>query len=254
MKDWLLKTPVGARAYWAMRGGVRPRPIERAAELGELPESGVLQSKGQWAEVIARLRALGLPVYHDGPKNWDSLLALSAILRRTTRQARILDAGADVRAVILPWLARFGYTDLTGINLELGAPFTVGTIRYEHGDITKTRFAAEHFDAITCLSVIEHGVELAAYFREMARLLRPGGLLVTSTDYFDAPIDTAGMTAFGAPVRVFDRAGILAAVEEAARHGLTLTGPLDLACGERAVHWRRLGLEFTFVTLAMQKA
>ena len=36
----------------------------------------------------------------------------------------------------------------------------------------------ESFDAITCQSVIEHGVDLEAYFREMARILKKGGHLI----------------------------------------------------------------------------
>ena len=47
------------------------------------------------------------------------------------------------------------------------------------------------------------GVNLAAYFKEMARILKPGGLLITSTDYYDSPVDTRGQVAFGAPIHIF---------------------------------------------------
>ena len=50
---------------------------------------------------------------------------------------------------------------------QTGANADLDRIR---GDITKLRFDAGTFDAVTCLSVVEHGVDLDAYFREMSRI------------------------------------------------------------------------------------
>ena len=40
------------------------------------------------------------------------------------------------------------------------------------------------FDFITSLSVIEHGVNIQNYFKEMNRILKKDGILLTSTDYW----------------------------------------------------------------------
>ncbi len=106
---------------------------------------------------------------------------------------------------------------------------------------------------MTCLSVVEHGVDLEPYFAEMARITRPGGILITSTDYFDTPTDTRGQHAFGVPVHVFTRHEIEAALEMAARHGFSLVAPLDLCCDQRVVHWEQLDLHYTFVVFALRK-
>ncbi len=82
----------------------------------------------------------------------------------------------------------YGYRKLYGINLVFDRTFRRGPITYEYGDITQTDYAAESFDAITSLSVVEHGVNLEAYFREMWRILKPGGMLITSTDYWQTSI------------------------------------------------------------------
>ena len=129
-----------------------------------------------------------------------------------------------------------------------------GPIVYEPGDITRMRFPDALFDAVACLSVIEHGVDVDAYFREMARILKPGGLLVTSTDYFDQPTDTKGLSAYGVPIKIFTRAEIERAIEVAATHGLRLTGPVDLTCEQRVVRWERFGLGYSFVAFALLKA
>ncbi len=42
-------------------------------------------------------------------------------------------------------------------------------------------FADGSFDAITCLEVIEHVADERQTFRELARVLRPGGILILTT-------------------------------------------------------------------------
>jgi len=47
---------------------------------------------------------------------------------------------------------------------------------YEHDDVTRTTFMPNTSGAVACLSVVVHGVDLGAYCREAARLLKPGGI------------------------------------------------------------------------------
>lgn len=69
--------------------------------------------------------------------------------------------------------------------------------------MTRTSFAESYFDAVACMSVIEHGVPLEACLRKMHRVLKPGGLLITSADYYPKPIDTRGKIAHGAAIKIF---------------------------------------------------
>lgn len=232
---------------------LRYRAAATARPPASQTENTVLRHSADIERTVSALGAAGLPIHPDPVKNWDSLLAISAIARHTGPDARILDAGAMTYSMFLPSLYRLGYRDLTGINLVFPRAMRYGPIRYEPGDITATRFPDGHFDAIACLSVIEHHVDTDRYLNEMARILKPGGLLITSTDYFDPPVDTAGRTAYGAPVHIFTRPEIEAFRDAADARGLRLTGELDLTCAERVVHWRQLDLRYTFVLMTMRK-
>jgi glycosyltransferase involved in cell wall biosynthesis/SAM-dependent methyltransferase len=228
------------RALVARRG--RPMPLPTP-----VPPCDVLRDREQVEQSVAECRRLGLPLHHDRPKNWDALGAVSTIVNVLGTDVRVLDAGAARYSSVLPWLRMYGVRDLVGINLEFDRTTRHGPVRFEPGDITDTRFADSSFDAITCMSVIEHGVPLAAFVREAARVLRPGGLLVVSTDYDHEPPDTTGITAYGAPVQIFGPDDIRAFVDVAADAELTLMGALTLDHDERPVHWGRTGLDYTFI-------
>jgi SAM-dependent methyltransferase len=220
---------------------------------GPFLENGVLKTRAEWEAATENAKRLGVPRHRGPEKNWDHLAAVSTILTHTAPAARILDAGAEFYSNVLPALFLYGYRELYGINLAFTDPARRGPIRYQPGDITHAPFADGFFDAITCMSVIEHGVPLDAYFREMHRLLKPGGLLITSTDYFPTPIDTRGMTAHGSPIKIFPKAELESAIALAHSLGFQLTSSLDLECSEKPVRWEEYGLDYTFVIFTLRK-
>ena len=243
----LLWTRVAVQGRWRRWRGVvpaRPRPV---------PPTEVLRTGADWVAAVEECRRLRLPLHPDRPKNWDSLGAVATILASCGPDAAVLDAGAARYSPVLPWLRLYGLTDLVGVNLEFGAETRHGPVRFRHGDITATDLADASLDAVTCLSVIEHGVPVPAFLAEAARLLRPGGLLVVSTDYDQQPPDTRGLTAYGVPVHVFSPAEIRDLVGVAAGCGLRLRGELRLDHPERPLHWARTGLDFTYVRLTFER-
>ncbi|WP_337063138.1 glycosyltransferase [Kineococcus sp. G2] len=261
-------------ALWA-RVGVQRRAGEllAARELGApparrpvpsgVPRTGVLQDAAEVADAVAQTKRLRLPAHPDAPKNWDALGAVAAVLTLAddgSRAARVLDAGSARYSPVLPWLRLYGFGAergaLAGINLEFGAPVHRDGVEFRHGDVTDTGLPDGSLDAVTCLSVIEHGVPVPAFLAECARVLRPGGVLCVSTDYDADPPDTTGITAYGAPVRIFSPAGVRELVAQADRVGLELVGELTddvLAHPERPVHWARTGLDYTFVLLTFRR-
>jgi SAM-dependent methyltransferase len=198
-------------------------------------------------------RELRLPLHRAEKKNWDHLAAVHAIVGTYPKSAVVLDAGAEFYSNVLPALFVYGYEHLYGMNLSFTDPARRGPIRYLPGDITQTDFPNSFFDAITCMSVIEHGVSLPAYFQEMFRLLKPGGILITSTDYYSDPIDTMNQVAHGAPVKIFSRHEVEEMLSIALECGFEPTSPIDLSCTGRPIRWDLYNLEYTFLIFTLRK-
>lgn len=229
-------------------GRVAARPMPSS-----VAPTGVLGSRQEWERAVTEVRRLRLPLHPDQPKNWDASGAVRTVLEHAGRDARVLDAGSSRYSPVLAWLRLYGLRDLLGINLEFGREFRRDGVTYRHGDVTATGLPDASTDAVTCLSVIEHGVALRPFFTETARVLRPGGVLSVSTDYAREPPDTSGLRAYGVPVRVFSRADLRAMLEIADEVGFDLIGELDPEHLESPVHWRRMGLRFTFALLGLRR-
>jgi SAM-dependent methyltransferase len=203
------------------------------------------------AEVMAMAR--GWPFHPERTKNWDNFLAVYHAIR--AERGPVLDAGAcrdpKSASVFLPTLALHDFTDLHGINLDEGAPVSVGGATYQYGDITSIPFPDQHFAFIACLSTIEHGVDWRAFYASCARVLRRGGELFVSFDYWKDPVDTGGQMAFGAPVKVFTKDEVLDMVNFCASQGLRITSPTKLHCKDRVIQW--LGMNYTFCNLHFRR-
>ncbi len=252
---------VAVQRRWQARGGGAPgagRPVPTA-----VAPTGVLGDAQTWKRAADEARALGLPLHRDLPKNWDALGAVAAVLTLAddgSRTARVMDAGSARYSPVLPWLRLYGLGSaagsLLGINLEFGRQVTRDGVVFRYGDVTRTGLPDGHLDAITCMSVIEHGVPIEEFVRESARVLRPGGVLIVSTDYDQSPPDTTGKVIYGSEVHIFSPAEISDLVALADRHGLDLVGELDEAAfahAERPVHWKRVDLRYTFILLTFRK-
>ncbi len=230
--------------YDARHGTILARDYVKPAEWRPEPAmlwwatqqtNAALRGEAAIAEAASMMAEVGLPPHPDRPKCWDGFLAALHAADSTARDVPILDAGAERYSTFLPGLRQLGFTDLTGINTVFTAPGEHHGIRLLPGDITGSTLPAAHYGFIACLSVIEHGVDLAAFFAEQARLLRPGGHLFVSCDYWETPVDTAGLSAYGTPIHIFTRPELEAAIALAETVGLRLVGPSNLACVDKAV-------------------
>jgi SAM-dependent methyltransferase len=227
------------------------RPFPR--KLTPVEPTDVLSTVDQYEQSVAECRRLRFPLHRDHPKNWDALGAVTTVVNELGTDIRVLDAGAARYSSVLPWLRLLGVRELIGNNLEFTRTIHHGPVRFDFGDITAMPYSPSSLDAITCMSVVEHGVPLEGFAADAARVLRPGGLLIVSTDYDQSPPNTEGKFAYGVPVKIFGPSEIEDLVALASKHSLELIGELKLAHDQRPVHWKRTGLDYTFIRLTFRR-
>ncbi|KKN66593.1 hypothetical protein LCGC14_0470080 [marine sediment metagenome] len=221
----------------------------------EVPwENTTLKSRSDVNLALKIIKNSNLNLHPNIEKNWDSLIALKTILQNSTVSSRILDAGGDFDSIILHWLYQFNYKHLYALNLIFKKRVRKGYIENIPGDLTKTLFPDNYFDIITCFSVIEHDVDRDQYFKEMNRILKPNGLLITSTDFWSSKIDTEGLKAFNNPVYIFDKNSVKELLQKARNHNFKTFGRnIELNCQEKVVSWERYNLKYTFLIFSLQK-
>jgi SAM-dependent methyltransferase len=207
-----------------------------------------LQRREEWVEAKSRIVALGLTPHPDDPKNWDHALAFDSLVAHVDRTLPVLDAGGDGEP-FSTWLSFGGYGSVDVLNPLFARDHQPRAgVKFIRGDCTRTPYRDRHFGAITCLSVVEHGVDVAAFFKESCRILRPGGRLLVSTDYWPDKIATDHLydSLYDSPVKVFDQAEMQRVYEIARSAGFSPSSSPHYEVADRVVHWKRMRLSFTF--------
>lgn len=211
----------------------------------------VLQHAEEVEAATQQLQNHKLPTHITVEKNWDQWW-LYQLLNESDRHSSIIDLGCG-DCCTLDFLAALEFEHLHGIDLAIQRSLNRPYHLYK-GDLTATPFADQSYDVAVSISVIEHGVDLNAFFREANRLLKPGGLLFVTTDYWHTKIAVEStIQPFGLPWIVFSQTEIEQAIACASSHGLVLDHSVEIpACVEPTVSWYEK--QYTFIALVFRKS
>lgn len=206
----------------------------------------------RFTKVMRKLRIKrSLPV-GDLVKSWDVAHTLDFIDTHVPKDAQILDLGAYCSELPIA-LVQMGFTGIHGVDLNpkvITMPHT-DRVQYRVSDFMSTPYPAATFNAITAISVIEHGYEPERLFAEVERLLRPGGYFIASFDYWPIKIDTGNTRFFDMSWLIFSEQDVHSMLELAKRHGLSPVGDLHPEASERVIQC--MGFDYTFGWLALRK-
>ena len=222
-----------------------------------------------------RLKELNLFPHHGSEKSWDTFKVIEFI-KAADKNSFILDVGCN-GSPILPMLKILHFRNLYGCDFVLKPKYNatfmkiacrlykkeyLPIVQMYHDDalnlsiqnLEETHYSDHMFDYITSLSVIEHGVNSDKYFKEMARILKKGGYLLTSTDYWPEKIaNKKTIISKVNPDNVFSRSEVESMVRIADNYGLRLIEPIDYTYEDRVVSWKKTGLKYTFIFFVMKK-
>ena len=188
----------------------------------------------------------------DHLKSWDVLTTIDFLEKKVQKNEPILDIGCYASEVIIA-LHQLGYSNLSGIDLNsnLRRMPHQKSIEYKVANFTDTKLKDSSFQAITSISVIEHGFDAHALLSEMSRLLKPNGYFIASFDYWPDKVDTAGQKFFGMDWKIFSREEIANFINEAAVYNLFPVGTINYDSDDKAIdYWEK---QYTFGWLALEK-
>lgn len=120
-----------------------------------------------------------------------------------------------------------------------------------------TPFENESFDTIISQSTIEHNVDLDAFAKEASRLLRSGGKLIVSFDYWRDKVNTDGLMLYGLKWNILDEEDAGDLVVSCYNNGLFIEGSIDWKTQDAVINPQYCspfpGISYTFGILEFIK-
>lgn len=167
-----------------------------------------------------RLAGIPYPWGHDH-RTWEYGLVLNALLEN--RAQTVLDVGGGgsifLSAAVLSGL------DLLTVDPADDGPSIQGqeerlgiTLHWAQQDFFEFR-DVRLFDAVTCISVIEHVEKDTAFFDRLLSYVAPWGLLCLTTDFHPS-----GQAVFGGHIRTYNEEKLLDLIHLAYRQGFEVFG------------------------------
>ena len=226
----------------------------------DVPTASVLRERVEIDNASRLVADLGQSSHHDAQKDWDTVAALSGILKSGNKSPKVWDAGSGAKPVILRWLRDLlPESSLYACDRVKKSPevFKKLDIEFSIQDMSATDYPDAFFDYVTSISVIEHGVDVESFFKEVARVLKPGGMFYVSTDYWEEKLDTSHKFPYEkkyGPMIVFDKTEIAAFVKSAESFGLKLHGDwASCHVKDKVIYWERMDERYTYAFLPFEK-
>lgn len=225
----------------------------------------ILQNWLEIGEASKFLSRNALPKHgYNVEKNWD-LYQLYNIVKSLPLETKIIDLGCG-GLFALKLLSAMGFKNMYGIDLSLSLRNRLSQIYIMwkksslrvpfylyRGDLTKTSFSEQMFDLAISLSVIEHGIEIEKFFHESYRLLKPGGILFITTDYWEEKINIRqDNRPFRLDWKIFCKRDIEDIINSAYKFNFSFYDNSAIpACSDKCIIWNNQ--EYTFLALVFKR-
>jgi SAM-dependent methyltransferase len=183
-------------------------------------------------------------------KNWEIAHILSDL-----GDGNLLDMGSTDSYILKNALRKNTKGEKYGIDLR-SPNVPVEGITYLRGNLLNVPLPDEYFAYLTCLSVIEHGVDLEKFAAEVSRLLNCNGKLYVTFDYW-VPKITTDLKLYGLKWNPLDKQDVLFLVAACKNRGLRLIEDIDWTLGEKIIgpgyYSPHPDIGYTFGMLVFQK-
>lgn len=221
-----------------------------------LREAGLDTSRG-WRRAMyslawrIRFRCAPQPVAFN--KSWDVWTIYNTVLSHAPdRQTQIYEVGSfNSEIPLVLWQA--GYRRIRAVDFNpMGRAIRWygNRIEFRQENFYESDLPSQSVGVMTALSVIEHGYNQSKLVAAAERLLKPGGLLLLTTDYREEGVKIPeDFRAFGLPYRIFSRADLESLVSDASQAGFDMIGSAEWEASEYPIEWENWRFTFAFVGL-----
>ena len=168
----------------------------------------------------------------------------------------ICDLGADGSWVLQNAVKMGLKGEKHGIDLIIPKDAVYEGFEMIEGDLMNTPYPDGKFDYVTCMSVIEHSVDFKLFAKECARILKPGGKLIVSADYFNPKPDTSEMKLYNLSWNVLGPDEVISLISELHNVGIETTSDIDLMVQEAVINPKfcsPANVSYTFIYLEFVK-
>lgn len=272
-RDWIATVGLGRRGpeaapdrsagreggWKAVLDGVRLRFRRWRLRADELEPgrwwNGSLRSVDQLATAARRAKAARLPLVAERDRNWDALESLELLLAETDASARIADIGLEDHQPLLEWLR---IVDHGWVQPEEGTRVRANRLLAMAGG-PHDQAGAElpgtpgHYHVVVCRSLPGDRIPLRERLDQARRLLRPGGIFVLSTEFWDMPDPYDGGERRCARDHLCCRSSVDDLSREALDMGMVPLAPLFVGETPEGCHPDLLGVGVSPTKLAFRK-
>lgn len=211
-----------------------------------------LQTRSEVDQCTAWLKSNNLFSHHFTCKDFDI-----ANICKELKDGDLLDMGSSGSWIMHNAIKMGVKGRKCGIDLiEHESP--IDGVEYFKGDLMATKFKAKSFHTITCLSVIEHEVDFDKLAKECSRLLRKGGSLYISFDYWNPKVNTddVGTKLYGLKWTILDSSDLSRLEVALGKNKLHMSGNMNWTINETVINDRfcaPYGKAYTFGLLKFIK-
>lgn len=185
-----------------------------------------LKTRQEIDDATKYLQDNGLVESGISAKNWEVFQVIPYM-----RDGNWADLGSD-GGVVLDNLVRKQIVGFK-IGIDLAYPETIKQKSYVDGydkikgDIMNTGLPTGLFDFITCLSVIEHEVDFTKFSKEVSRLLKSGGHLFCSFDFWEPKPLYEKRKLYKLDWNILDKKDVFNLIDVLKENGLEIVGDID---------------------------
>jgi SAM-dependent methyltransferase len=209
-----------------------------------------LKSKSEVNESTKYLKERGYVSHRLGCKDWD----LANIIEDLS-DGNLLDMGSSdsylLKNALIKGLRGYKY----GIDLQK-PDVPLDEVKYFTGNLMDTGLPNKFFQNITCLSVLEHEVDIKRFASEVSRILAEQGKLYITVDYWNPKV-VSKLRIFDKQWNIFDKSELVNLIQECKEKNLHLVDEVDWSLGEAVInpnyHSPDLSIQYTFGMLVFQK-